>query len=374
MKKNSLITYVLLSAAATFGCGGGRRGVGGGPGGPGLGGSAGGVIGDSLSPVSVKFTERNPASLALAGDLNGRFDFGGQIAVTSYAITVSCATSQGSTTYTLKGGRMLVRSDETACASALTNVVLTDQQGISVDFGSNDLDPTSPAVKTMLATDGVQYPNLRLDLTGKSSPDGQTVQYTYTLRDSTQGPNTTGTTQGDQGTHTSVQFAGVPLPDVSPNMVLAFASLSGAGGSFVASIQAASSTPCGPSADYAVELYAQTGTTTTELAAHDPSPLSHTSGDQHPLMTDNDDVISDCRGLTTNLYLKLSCTSHIGTTAGLTSFKLVSLESQIPSSLYLPPGVAASHQCANATIPADMTLLRDSVLTTETGTFLPPAH
>ena len=341
MKKNSLITYVLLSAAATFGCGGGRRGVGGGPGGPGLGGSAGGVIGDSLSPVSVKFTERNPASLALAGDLNGRFDFGGQIAVTSYAITVSCATSQGSTTYTLKGGRMLVRSDETACASALTNVVLTDQQGISVDFGSNDLDPTSPAVKTMLATDGVQYPNLRLDLTGKSSPDGQTVQYTYTLRDSTQGPNTTGTTQGDQGTHTSVQFAGVP---------------------------------CGPSADYAVELYAQTGTTTTELAAHDPSPLSHTSGDQHTLMTDNDDVISDCRGLTTNLYLKLSCTSHIGTTAGLTSFKLVSLESQIPSSLYLPPGVAASHQCANATIPADMTLLRDSVLTTETGTFLPPAH
>ena len=270
---------------------------------------------------------------------------------------------------------MVVRNQETGCASTLTDIVITDQHGLTAAFHDNGVVPDSAGARTLLAD--IKYPNLRLDITGAASSDGTSVSYTYTLRDSAQGNNTTGTNAGDIGTPTSVSFAGVPLPDVSPNRASAWAQIgsSGMDGTFWASVQADSASPCGSTADYAVELYAQTGAITTELAAHG-NPSSADSAAAYQLTTDNDSLISDCRGFTTNLYLKLSCTSKTGLG---TSFKLVALQSQIPNSPYTGVGPGSSHVCANAALGlvdmADLTtyLLNANAAKDHPGTFLAPA-
>ena len=300
--------------------------------------------GNGESPVAVKFTQAQGASLT------DRLEFGGQVAVSSYSVDLAC----GSNSYHLKGGRMLVRTGETACASTLTSIVVTDQHGLRATF-SNAAADTAP--HTLSALEVAQYPNLRLDISGAAQPDGTSVAYTYTLRDSAQGQNTTGSNGGDIGTSTSVSIAGVPLPDVSPNKATAWAVIDGSGtaGSFSASIAAESTAPCGAAADYAVELYAQTAagsTPTTERAAYGVTASTSSA----PVAFTNQaatSIIQDCRGLTTNLYLKLSCTNAIGT-----SYKLVAIQSQIPNSPYTDIGQGTSHVCANAAIaslPAELT-------------------
>ena len=328
--------------------------------------------GNGESPVAVKFTQTQGASLA---DINNRLDFGGQVAVSSYSVSLACDNSH---TYTLKGGRMLVRIGESGCASTLKQIVVTDQHGLKATFANSDADSVGTHTMSALKDDGRtpsdQYPNLRLDITGVAQADGQVVSYTYTLRDSAQGQNTVGSNDGDIGTATQVSFAGVPLPDVSPNKATAWAVIDGSGGSFSASVKADSNKPCGDNADYAVELYAQKDPSTTELAAHG-QPANNTSGDVYPFASqDHVSLISDCRGLTTNLYLKLSCTGNAsgpGALIGKTSFKLVAVQSQIPNSPYTAVGSGSSHICADATSPAAMASLTDAILPSDA--FLPKA-
>ena len=304
------------------------------------------------SPVAVKFTQTQGAALA---DINGRLDFGGQVAVSSYSVSLACDNSH---TYTLKGGRMLVRIGESGCASTLKQIVVTDQHGLKATFANSDADSVGTHTMSALKDDGStpsdQYPNLRLDISGVADDNGQGVSYTYTLRDSAQGNNTVGTNDGDIGHVTQVSFAGVPLPDVSPNKATAWAVIDGSGtaGTFSASIAAESTAPCG-SATYAVELYAQTGATSSELAASGV-PAQTTLGAVQSFDTlGNTSIIQDCRGLTTNLYLKLSCTGNTsgpGALIGKTSYKLIAIQSQIPNSPYTPigDGTSPGHVCANA--------------------------
>ena len=328
--------------------------------------------GNGESPVSVKFTQSQGASLA---DINNRLDFGGQVAVSSYDIGLNC----GSNSYHLRGGRMLIRAGESNCATLLNEVVVTDQHGLTATFRRNPGQTTPPFftdVTTLLPTNTAQYPNLRMDITGGvvTPLNGQGVSYTYTLRDSAQGNNTVGSNDGDTGIITQVSFAGVPLPDVSPNKVSAWAAIDSAGaGTFSAVAPAESDTPCGTAADYAVELYAQTGATTTELAASGISPSGASDTNPYPLAATNtaSGLISDCRGLTTNLYLKLSCTSKADSSQ--TSFKLVSLQSQIPNSPYTDIGSGYAHFCANATDVSGMAALSLHTLTASSPAFLPAA-
>ena len=339
------------------------------------------------SPVSVKFTQSQGAALA---DINNRIDFGGQVAISSYSVTLACPPGPSAHIYTLKGGRMLVRGGESGCVSTLTDIVVTDQHGLTATFQNSALDSLSSS-HSLPALEN-QYPNLHLDISGGEQAvsgidDGTSVAYTYTLRDSTQGNNTTGTNDGDTSTPTTVSFAGVPLPDVSLNLASAWAEIdqNGTTGSFHASIQALSAQPCGDNADYAVELYAQTGQYTTKLAAHSDPTQAADAAAPYTLVTDDASLISDCRGLTTNLYLKLSCTSKnaIDGTLGKTSFKLVSIQSPVPNSPYTDIGNAVSYRCVNAAFglvdnAGGLDKLRQDLLTADAakdhpGTFLAPA-
>ena len=307
------------------------------------------------SPVSVKFTQTQGAALA---DINGRLDFGGQVAVSSYSVGLDCLTTDSSNNvtphaYTLSGGRMLVRSSDEACVSTLKKIVVTDQHGLTAIFEdvapTQDTDSFGNDLQKHLQADA-KYPNLHLDISGHSSNRGTQISYTYTLRDSAQGNNTVGTNAGDIGTATQVTVLGVPLPDVSPNKATAWAVIDGSGaGAFWASVPAESAAPCGADT-YGVELYGHinsTHATAGLLASGVPSTLTSTSAYQ---LTQTDaalaaNIFPACRGLTTNLYLKLSCTNaSIGT-----SYKLIAIQSQIPNSPYTDIGDNAGVlQCVNA--------------------------
>ena len=275
---------------------------------------------------------------------------------------------------TLSGGRMLVRSSDEACVSTLKKIVVTDQHGLTAIFEdvapTQDTDSFGNDLQKHLQADA-KYPNLHLDISGHSSNRGTQISYTYTLRDSAQGNNTVGTNAGDIGTATQVTVLGVPLPDVSPNKATAWAVIDGSGtaGTFSASIAAESTAPCG-SATYAVELYAQTGATSSELAASGV-PAQTTLGAVQSFDTlGNTSIIQDCRGLTTNLYLKLSCTNAIGT-----SYKLVAIQSQIPNSPYTPigDGTSPGHVCANAATAASLpAVLTANDAAAHPSLFMPP--